>query len=128
MNLCLVCLFIVFLHNNAASQIEYVNDILYYDFLCVILSIKVLYSFKVEHFSWISSYYFIKIHRWRFLSKMQHRNISTWQWPDKLHPLFSRDILIVHGTDLVYIVRSRVIPRLCRESNVQILSTWNLSK
>lgn len=33
MNLCLVCLFIVFLHNNAASQIEYVNDILYYDFL-----------------------------------------------------------------------------------------------
>lgn len=35
MNLCLVCLFIVFLHNNAASQIEYVNDILYYDFLLI---------------------------------------------------------------------------------------------
>lgn len=35
MNLCLVCLLIVFLHNNAVSKIEYVNDILYYDFLLI---------------------------------------------------------------------------------------------
>lgn len=28
-----MCLFIVFLHNDAVSKIEYVNDILYYDFL-----------------------------------------------------------------------------------------------